>query len=203
MAPPLLSLLSPYDIKVLGDLARDPRLSSKLNKKLEIIKSILEPRGFAKFCSGTNRVVYKFLEDQSFLIKVALDKTGLSDNPMEFKNQFLLAPFVTKVFESTPCGAVGLFERVEPITSRQEFISIAEDVFDLLNGEFYYYPGPKCFCINDPGSTYTINLEDRFENISMHSIFRMRTLLKVAQILNDNGYTINIPNSLLCKVKRK
>jgi hypothetical protein len=78
-----------------------------------------------------------------------------------------------------------------------------DHVFDLLNGEFYYYPGPKCFCINDLGSTYAVNLEDRFENISMHSTFRMRTLLVVAQILNDYGYTINIPNSLLCKVKRK
>lgn len=152
IAPPLLSLLSPYDIKMLNDLARDPRLSAKLNKKLEIIKSILEPRGFIKFHSGTNRVVYRFLEDQSFLIKISLDKTGLSDNPMEYKNQFLLAPFVTKVFESTPCGTVGLFERVEPITSRQEFISIAEDVFDLLNDKFIGQ-----YVLEDIGTEYFMN----------------------------------------------
>lgn len=152
VAPPLLSLLSPYDIQQLNSLARDPKLSAKLNKKLDYIKAILEPRGFIKFHSGTNRVVYRFLEDQSFLIKIALDKTGLSDNPMEYKNQFLLAPFITKVFESTPCGTVGLFERVEPITSRQEFISIAEDVFDLLNDKFIGE-----YVLEDIGTDYFMN----------------------------------------------
>jgi DNA-directed RNA polymerase subunit RPC12/RpoP len=152
VAPPLLSLLSPYDLRQLYDIARDPKLSAKLNKKLEYIKSILQPRGFVKFHSGTNRVVYRFLEDQSFLIKIALDKTGLSDNPSEFKNQFLLAPFVTRVFESTPDGAVGLFERVEPITSRQEFISIAEDVFDLLNDKIIGE-----YVLEDIGTDYFMN----------------------------------------------
>ena len=152
MAPPLLSLLSVYDIKQLYDLARDPKLSSKLNKKLEYIKAILEPRGFVKFHSGTNRVVYRYLEDQSFIIKIALDKTGLSDNPMEFKNQFLLKPFVTKVFEVSPCGTVGLFERVQPITSRQEFMSIAEDVFDLLNDKIIGE-----YVLEDIGSSYFMN----------------------------------------------
>lgn len=151
-APPLLSLISPYDIKQLNDLARDPKLSAKLNKKLEYIKSILEPRGFTKFHSGTNRIVYKFYEDQNFLIKIALDKTGLSDNPMEYQNQFLLMPFITKVFESSPCGTVGLFERVEPITSRQEFVSIAEDVFDLLNDKIIGE-----YVLEDVGTEYFMN----------------------------------------------
>lgn len=152
MAPPLLSLLSPYDIQTLYNIARDPKLSAKLTKKLEMIKSILEPRGFVKFHSGTNRVVYRYLEDQSFLIKIALDKVGLGDNPMEFQNQFVLAPFITKVFEVSPCGTVGLFERVEPITSRQEFISIAEDVFDLINDKFVGE-----FVLEDIGTNYFMN----------------------------------------------
>ena len=152
VAPPLLSLLPPYDIKQLNDIAKDPKLTGKINKKLEYIKNILQPRGFVKFHSGTNRVVYRFLEDQSFLIKVALDRTGLSDNPAEFQNQFILAPFVTKVFESTPCGTVGLFERVEPITSRQEFISIADDVFDLINDKFIGE-----YVLEDIGADYFMN----------------------------------------------
>jgi hypothetical protein len=152
VAPPLLSLLSPYDIKLLNDLARDPKLSAKINLKLDYIKSILTPRGFVKFHSGTNRVVYRFLEDQSFLIKIGLDKSGLSDSPMEYQNQFLLAPFVTRVFEVSPCGTVGLFERVEPITSRQEFISIAEDVFDLLNDRIIGE-----YVLEDIGTQYFMN----------------------------------------------
>ena len=56
----------------------------------------------------------------------------MNDNPNEFRNQFLLKPFVTKVFEVSPCGTVGLFERVVPITTVEEYISIAEDVFKLI-----------------------------------------------------------------------
>ena len=42
----------------------------------------------------------------------------------EYQNQFLIKPFCTKVFEVSPCGTVGIAERVEPITSKAEFISI-------------------------------------------------------------------------------
>ena len=98
-----------------------------------MIDKILVPRGFKKMASGTNRVTYRFLDDYRIVLKVAIDKVGLSDNGNEYKNQHILKPFVTKCFEVSPCGTVGLFERVIPITSREEFQNIAEDVFDLIN----------------------------------------------------------------------
>ena len=60
-APPMLSLLSPYDIKQLEDISKDPRLNAKIVQKREYINQILTARGFKRFASGTNRIVYKFL----------------------------------------------------------------------------------------------------------------------------------------------
>ena len=44
-------------------------------------------RGFVKFAAGTNRVVYRPVESDTFVIKVAYDAIGLGDNPKEFRNQ--------------------------------------------------------------------------------------------------------------------
>lgn len=133
MANPLLSYITVQDIAQLNKIATSIKYSSKPKEKYKMIDQILVPRGFKKMASGTNRVVYRFLDDYRVVLKVAIDKVGLSDNGNEMRNQQLLKPFVTKCFEVSPCGTVGLFERVVPITSREEFINISEDVFDLIN----------------------------------------------------------------------
>lgn len=130
---PLLCYLTIQDIAQLNKIATSIKYSSKPKEKYAMIDNILTPRGFKKMASGTNRVTYRFLNDYSIVLKVAIDKVGLSDNGNEYKNQHLLKPFVTKCFDVSPCGTVGLFERVVPITSREEFENIAEDVFDLIN----------------------------------------------------------------------
>lgn len=132
-ANPLLMYITPQDIHELNKIATSLKYSSKPKEKYIMIDKILVARGFKKMASGTNRVTYRFLNDYSIVLKVAIDKVGLSDNGNEFRNQQLLKPFVTKCFEVSPCGTVGLFERVVPITSREEFENIADDVFDLIN----------------------------------------------------------------------
>lgn len=130
---PLLYYITIQDIAQLNKIATSIKYSSKPKEKYAMIDKILTPRGFKKMASGTNRVTYRFLNDYNIVLKVAIDKVGLSDNGNEYKNQHLLKPFVTKCFDVSPCGTVGLFERVVPITSREEFENIAEDVFDLIN----------------------------------------------------------------------
>lgn len=132
-ANPLLCYITIEDIVQLNKIATSIKYSSKPKEKYAMIDKILVPRGFKKMASGTNRVTYRFLNDYSIVLKVAIDKVGLSDNGNEYRNQNLLKPFVTKCFEVSPCGTVGLFERVVPITSREEFENIADDVFDLIN----------------------------------------------------------------------
>ncbi len=151
-APPLLSLLSAYDIMELNRIARSIKLSGKIDEKYRLIDNIMNARGFVKLHAGTNRVVYRFLEDQRFVVKVAIDKVGLGDNPAEFNNQFLLKPFVTKVFEVSPCGTVGLFERVDAIMSREEFLSVADDIFNLITKVFV-----GKYVLEDFGSWYFMN----------------------------------------------
>jgi predicted RNA-binding Zn-ribbon protein involved in translation (DUF1610 family) len=112
----------------------------------------MRARGFKKVASGTNRVVYRFLEDTRFLVKIALDKVGLKDNPAEYQLQHMLKPYVTKVFQVSPCGTVAFVERVEPITSATEFASIADDIYyfitEILLGKYV---------IDDFGTRYFMN----------------------------------------------
>jgi hypothetical protein len=150
--PSMYYFISPQDVQSLYNIASSVRYSSKIELKYKEIDKIMTNRGFKKFHSGTNRVVYSFLEDQSFVAKIAVDKVGLRDNPDEYRNQHLLKPFVTKVFETSPCGSIGLFERVQPITSRTEFLHVAEDVFELLNK---FIIGK--YVLEDIGTNYFMN----------------------------------------------
>ena len=151
-APPIALMFSQQDIQDLYYNAHSIKLASHPEKKLKNIDDIMSRRGFVKFIGGTNRISYRPIEDNSFLVKVAIDDVGRADNPREFKNQHALKPFVTKVFEVTPCGTLGVFERVIPITNRQEYMSVSEDIFTLINewliGEYV---------MDDIGSNYFMN----------------------------------------------
>lgn len=133
LAPPLSTLLNQYDIDRLYNIATSVRYAGNVKKKYKAIDEILLPRDFTKLSAGTNRLCYKFQHDDSFVIKVAYDSVAIQDSPAEFINQYTLKPFCTKVFEVDPCGVVGSFERVDPITSREEFASVADDVYDLID----------------------------------------------------------------------
>ena len=130
---PMLSYITVQDIAQLNKIATSLKYSSKPKEKYIMIDNIMANRGFKKMASGTNRVTYRCLNDYRVVLKIAIDKVGLSDNGNEYRNQHLLKPFVTKCFEVSPCGTVGLFERVVPITSREEFLNISDDIFDLIN----------------------------------------------------------------------
>ena len=150
--PGILNYLSIQDIMELNKIASSNRLADDPKQKYFLLDSIMQKRGFKRLASGTNRVVYKCLEDQSFVLKVALDKVGLSDSLNEYKNQWYLKPYVTKCFDVTPDGTVGMFERVEPITSRIEFASIAEDYYDMIVNNII-----GKYILDDIGSNYFMN----------------------------------------------
>ena len=128
----IYNFLTYQDIAYLNQIARSNKLAGNPSKKKQLITQLMEARGFKKLDCGTNRIVFKFMEDQSFLIKVAFDKVALHDNIREYNNQEYLKPFCAKCFEVTPCGTVGLFERVYAVKSREEFASIAYTVFDII-----------------------------------------------------------------------
>ena len=151
-APPLGMFLSQWDIQELYNIATSLKLSAKPEIRYKMIDEVMKRRGLVKFLSGTNRVTYRHPEFPDILFKVASDAVGMKDNPAEFYNQHLLKPFVTKIFEISPCGTVAITERVNPITSREEFISVADDIFELITewliGEYV---------LADFGSTFFMN----------------------------------------------
>lgn len=149
--PPMCNYLTSYDIQSLYNIASSIKYSANINKKYNAINKIMNNRGFRKFINGTNRTVYSYLEDQRFLAKIAIDRVGLSDNHNEYKNQWLLKPFVSKMFEVDNSGVIGFAERVEPITSREEFMSVAGDAFNLLNHLIGKY------ILEDIGTEYFMN----------------------------------------------
>ena len=155
-APPLHWFLSPYDISMLHEMAHSLRLSAKPDIKLKEMDSLLRSRGLVKFGAGTNRIVYRHPEFQNILFKIGYDDVGLGDNPAEFKNQMLLKPFVSKMFEVSPCGTVAVVERLVPTKSREEFLSIADDYFTLLN-EFIL----GHYIMADIGSRFFMNTATR------------------------------------------
>lgn len=151
-APPLLSLLTIYDIDELRKIATSVALSGNVDKKYKMINNIMKLRGFVKLAAGTNRVVYRHPELPNIVVKIAVDNVGMGDNPDEFYNQQFIKPFCCKVFEVSPCGTVGVFERVERITSKYEFVSIAEDIFDIIVNKLV-----GKYVLNDIGAKFMYN----------------------------------------------
>lgn len=150
--PPINTFLTQADIDSLRNIATSPSLMAKIDIKYKMIDDIMRNRGFKRFSAGTNRVVYSFLESDMFVVKIAVDKVGMQDNPLEYKNQFLLKPYCTKMFYVSSCGTVGFSERVLPIKNKAEFKEIASDVFDILVNKIL-----GKYVIGDVGSKYFLN----------------------------------------------
>ena len=132
----ILNLLTMQDVMQLNYIAKDRRLAGRPVEKQNRIKQIMTNRGFKKLAAGTNRLVFKYMEDQSFVIKVPFNAVGLRDNLDELYNQQYLKPFCTKVFEVSPCGTVGMFERVHGIRNREEFQLVSSTIFDIIINKF-------------------------------------------------------------------
>lgn len=131
-APPIMSLFTPADIQELIRIATSIRYNGNINKKYELIDAVMRRRGFRRAHCGTNRVVYNFLESSAFVAKVAIDKVGMIDSPAEYINQQYFQPFCCKIFEVDPSGVIAFVERVNPISSIEEFMSVADDVFNMM-----------------------------------------------------------------------
>lgn len=131
-APPIMALFTPNDIQELYKIATSLRYNGNMSKKREMIDAIMKRRGFRYLGCGTNRVVYSFLESKDFVAKVALDRVGLKDSGSEYINQAYFQPFCCKIFEVDPTGVIAFVERVNPISSIEEFLSVADDVFNMM-----------------------------------------------------------------------
>ena len=131
-APPIRALIPQEDINELIRIATSLKYNGNIDLKYELIDKVMNKRGFRKAHAGTNRVVYNYLEDPRFVAKIAIDRVGMKDTPSEFKNQKFFAPFCCKIFEVDESGVIGFVERVNPITSLEEFLSVSDDIFNMI-----------------------------------------------------------------------
>ena len=131
-APPIRALIPQEDINELIRIATSLKYNGNIDLKYKLIDKVMNKRGFRKAHAGTNRVVYNFLEDPRFVAKIAIDRVGMKDTPSEFKNQKFFAPFCCKIFEVDESGIIGFVERVNPITSLEEFLSVSDDIFNMI-----------------------------------------------------------------------
>lgn len=157
--PPMNAYLTPQDVEELRKIATSLRLSSKIELKYKMIDNIMRNRGFKRFSAGTNRVVYSFLEDTRFVVKIAVDRVGMQDNPLEYQNQWLIKPYCAKMFYISPCGTVGFAERVLPIKNKKEFKEIAPDVFEIVVNKIL-----GKYVMEDIGTKYFLNWGIRFND---------------------------------------
>lgn len=129
---PILYLMTPQDIDYIKNLILSPRYSGNNKYKMEKIDEVMHYRGFSRFAGGTNRLVYIHPLAPNAVFKVAIDSVGINDNPAEFRNQHFLKPYCCKVFECTPCGTIASFEKVDRITTFEEFYTIADDYYYII-----------------------------------------------------------------------
>ena len=156
-APPLYSLVPMQACDMLYNVINDLDLSGKPDKKYEIIDKIMHEIGFKRLAGGTNRLVYNRDDYPNICVKVAIDKEGMKNNLDEYKVQFLLKPFCCKVYDVEPQGVVGLFEQVIRITSREQFMDIADCVFKLITELFL-----GRYIMEDIGTYYMFNWGIRY-----------------------------------------
>lgn len=150
---PISKYVRREDLYALYQLATNPKYaSSDMESRLEVYDDIMNPLGFTRAFSGTNRVVYSNNFDDTFLLKIGLDEIGISDNKSEFKNQRLLKPFVPKIFEVSVDGVVEMIERVHPIMSTEEFLKYAEQTFIIT--DYFVTHG---YALEDVGTDYFMN----------------------------------------------
>lgn len=124
--------LTQMDINELHRIATSVKLSSNIKLKYQMIDQIMRARDFKRLAGGTNRVVYKSLNNEDIVFKIAVDRVGMQDNPREFENQNKLKPYCSKMFSLDQSGVVACCERVLPILNPKEFALIADDVFDII-----------------------------------------------------------------------
>lgn len=149
--PGVLNLITEVDAQRLYDIATSGRYSGNIEKKYKAMNAILEPRGFRVFHRGTNRVVYRFFDNKKILLKVGVDRAGCMDGLREIKNQEILKPFVTKVFDVHPSG-ISVNERVVPITSYRMFMMMAGFYYDMMSKVFI-----GKYVMEDVGEKYFMN----------------------------------------------
>lgn len=155
-APNIFSLISYDDEYTLLKIARSSKsIKKKLREIDEIMKKYLY---FKKIGVGTNRVIYKNLNCEHQVLKIAFDSVALQDGPREYVNQKYLLPLCTKIFEVSPNNVITSSEYVDAIKTYDEFGLYSDIVYDIIVDKFI----ANGFLLDDIGFSFYKNWGLRF-----------------------------------------
>lgn len=135
---------------VVADMKLDTADGKK--KRRQYFKEQLAPYGFVRLGGGTNREVYKHLDDTSVVLKIAIDTLARNNNLAEIVKQEWIKPFCTKMFDVTPCGTLGLMERGDPIINRIQRLNAADGIYRVME-----ICNEKGYVVGDGGADFFMN----------------------------------------------
>lgn len=135
---------------VVADMKLDTADGKK--KRRQYFKEQLAPYGFVRLGGGTNREVYKHLDDTSVVLKIAIDSLARNNNLAEIVKQEWIKPFCTKMFDVSTCGTLGLMERGDPIVNRIQRLNAADGIYRVME-----ICNEKGYVVGDGGADFFMN----------------------------------------------
>lgn len=105
----------------LYDIAKNLKGLYSEQQKDALFNQIMTNRGFTRFTSGTNRIIYTLPQYPTILFKIAYDIAGCDDSPREVINQELFKPYVPKVIEVNSLGNIAISEKVIAFSRLDQF----------------------------------------------------------------------------------
>lgn len=79
---------------------------------------------------GTNRCAFRL---KGYIIKIATDEAGKTDNIHEHRMSHILQPHVTKTYEVSSMGGILICEYVKKMGTADEFFSYSDEVSAILD----------------------------------------------------------------------
>lgn len=152
--PGMRMLIPDQVIANICSVVADIKLDNQKGKEYrrQYFKEQLAPYGFVRLGGGTNREVFKHLDDQSVVLKIAIDSLARNNNLAELVKQEWIKPFCTKMFDVTPCGTMGLMERGDPIINRIQRLNAVDGIYRVME-----YCNDKGYVVGDGGGEYFMN----------------------------------------------
>lgn len=155
-ATPINQLISLEDQDKLLKIAKSGK---SIRMKLREIDAIVQrTNNLKKIGTGTNRVIYKNLDNPIQCIKIGFDTVALQDGVREIKNQEYLKPFCTKIFEVSSNAVITSSEFIQPIKTYEEFGLYYEKIYSIIVDKFI----KNGYLLDDIGFSFFANWGTRF-----------------------------------------
>lgn len=137
-APSVSYFLSPDDLAMIEKYALSPYYTTHPREKAKDLDELMSRRGFRFVRGGTNRRFYEHVTIPRVGMKLATCNVGMKNNIDDMKNQDILKPFCTKIFDVARyangyySGVAEVVEAGVPVTCMDELKPYWEQLFFMF-----------------------------------------------------------------------